>query len=308
MGVIYLLIYVFGSVIVSTGSWRVFTAVLEGDPIMAGLRILGFGTLMIVMAAVLHAVVLLRHEDGGLREGRNPVGPRWLVLGLMGWWGPTLAAWIQFECFLDPIRMFPLVTLGGACAVALWGVFRGLPGRTYQGPVGMVAMSLVGIPMGLMTLSVPVKHFTYHLSAVDIGSYSTGALYGERSRAILNADDVTYLETSAPIFGEESQPFLEVLASARTINVAEEIAAGRMRELEDGTWIKIHDDGREEVLEELENFGERLDVALAADAATAAEAAARERAAWEAYVEERRQGGRIFGFGRAWIRRSADAS
>ncbi|RAL20133.1 hypothetical protein DL240_18665 [Lujinxingia litoralis] len=307
MGVIYLLVYIFGSLSVWLGSRNVISAALDGESILGAMQFVGFGVWMIVLAAILHAVVLKRREDAGVLEGLNPSRWKLLIGGMLAWWVPTVAAWIQFELYIDPIRMFPFVTVVGAGAVVLWLAFRVLPQTKMMWPLATVAVTLLGIPLGLLTVSVPIKHFNHHLSSVKIRAFENSG-YARSYEGIIAAHDDTYIGGPAPLIGEEGLGVLGELADAREVDVEAEIAAGRLREAEDGTLIKINEDGSEEKVGTLETFDDVFQEALEADRKVASEEEARKRAAWEAEMEERRRGGRFLGLREAPAVESADAS
>ena len=292
MGVIYLLLYIFGAVVVWVGSNRLLRDLLDGESVIGALQIGGFGALMIVLAAVLHAVVLRRRGDAGVLDAMEVPGRRWFAVAAAAWLVPTLVAWEQFELFLDPIRMFPVITVAGASALVVGGVSRLLRAHTLRWPLTIAAVALVGLPVGLLSVSLPLAHFNHHLSAVKIWTFDEP--HGGLKDVVFEADDASYVQELSPMIGEETGSLLSALANAKEIDVSEEIAAGRMRRLEDGTLVRVGEDGEDIPLESWDSFDEEFDAALQADRAESSLEEAKRRADWEAEIEARRRGGRLF--------------
>ncbi|TXD42879.1 hypothetical protein FRC96_02325 [Lujinxingia vulgaris] len=118
--------------------------------------------------------------------------------------------------------------------------------------------------------------------------------HGGLEDVVFEADDASYVQELSPMIGEETGSLLSALANAKEIDVSEEIAAGRMRRLEDGTLVRVGEDGEDIPLERWDSFDEEFDAALQADRAEASLEEAKRRADWEAEIEARRRGGRLF--------------
>ncbi|RVU41384.1 hypothetical protein EA187_18750 [Lujinxingia sediminis] len=292
MGVLYLLIYIFGAIFVWVGSYRVLDDVLAGEPLMEAMQIGGFGVLMIVQAAILHAVVLHRRRDAGVLEAFEVPGRRWFGVAAAAWLAPILVAWAQFEWFVDPIRMFPVITVGGASALVMGGVSRLLRKHRLRWPLTIAAVALVGLPVGLLTVSLPMSHFNYHLSSVQVSMFQDH--YGGLENVVFEADDPDYIAGHVSPIGEQTSEWLSALANAEEVDISEEIAAGRMRRLEDGTLVRVGEHGEELRLHEWASVSKDIDMAMEADRAQAAAEEAKRRAEWEVEIEKRRQGGRLF--------------
>jgi len=293
MGVIYLLLYIFGALFVWLGARDLFADLLEGAPILGALQFAGFGAWLIAMGALLHAVVLRRRDDAGVLEELPGMSRQWFFTALVVWLLPTLVAWMQFELFVDPIRMFPMLTVAGAAVLVLGLISHALRRHSLRWPLSIATVALIGVPLGLLTVSVPLSHFNFHLSSVKV--FMVGDEYDNRpSHVVFEGDDPTYIAPLPSTIGEASGSILNALANAEEVDVSEEIAAGRMRRLEDGTLVRVNADGSEAALNSWTTFEEDFDAALRADREKAAAEDAKLRAVWEAEIEARRRGGRIF--------------
>src|SRR5690554_2104206 len=166
MGVIYLLLYIFGALFVWLGARDLFADLLEGAPILGALQFAGFGAWLIAMGALLHAVVLRRRDDAGVLEELPGMSRQWFFTALVVWLLPTLVAWMQFELFVDPIRMFPMLTVAGAAVLVLGLISHALRRHILRLTLSIATVALIGSPLLLLTVSVAVILLILHLRSV----------------------------------------------------------------------------------------------------------------------------------------------
>jgi len=292
MGVMALLAYLAGAGVLTLGARHVLLDLLSGEAWDSSLQVLLVGTLLVAAAAVLHALVIRRRGHGGLLSSEA----HWLQasagIGGLLWLLPLLAAWLQFEFFVEPVRLFPLPAVLGAMLMVYAIGARLMRQWTWVQPLSMVGVALLGMPLGLLSVALPAAHFQHHLSSVSMQMALPGV--GQAQTYAPPASDLS----PAPSLrgtGPGTLEFLEALAQARPIDVQAELAAGRLRRLPDGSLVVVADDGSESPVGTGQDLEMALDAAVRADGEAADKAALAEEAAWQAALRERREGGRWLG-------------
>lgn len=293
MGVVYLFTYLIGALFVFLGARDTIRNAIEGVE-LENLPVLGFGVLMILMAAILQTMVIKRRRDAGILEKLTDSPLKYFLLGMAAWFVPMLVTWIQFELHMNPIYFVPWLTIIGAMAV-VWAIARWTT-RThkYSLSIASAMVALIGLPLGAISVEAPSSHYMYHLTDLRTSFYNTSTRVQE-----------TYdFEATEPEFyseqklmGDEMGELMNALANAEEVDLEEEIAAGRAKYdttgehilwlQEDGQWVKTED-------RETFDFNEAMDEAARKDAEEHAKKEAARRAAFEKELELRRRGGRLF--------------
>ncbi|MEO1170842.1 MAG: hypothetical protein AAFX94_02160 [Myxococcota bacterium] len=199
---------------------------------------------------------------------------------------PTLISWIEFEMFVQSIDMFPLLTLIGGLGFGIT-LANAFALQKFKSTQRMLAVALVGLPLGFMAIGVPSSHFRYHGSAVDLwGVDELGAF-----KAYTLDADPDPSSPMQPIMGEGELALLRAFANA------EKVSAGQ--KLESGEWKYIDDTLHERVapgeyvplkLADARYVEELFDDARKDDEKNHTEVVEAHRRA----LERRRQSGRLF--------------
>ncbi|AKQ69154.1 hypothetical protein A176_006066 [Myxococcus hansupus] len=291
MGVVYLLLYLAGGGLLTLSVSRFLQDALNGAPLAESAPLVALGMGLVCFAALLHAVTLRRRNPDGPSAALPRMGRVAFALAGVMWAMPILIGWLQFELFINPIQMAPhLMFLGG-----LFLVFCVCTHVTATWRMPVVAttagVALFGLPLGLLGAALPIGHFNHHLS--DVVLLMSDPMTGEDRSVLSERADV-------PMPPQEMNPHKNVmdlaaaLGNARQINIEEELAAGRMKQLDDGSYVVVNPDGSEAALESAAAFDEALDEAVEADKRQAFEAEAARVAEWERQMRQRRPGGRLF--------------
>ena len=280
----HFILYVFGAVSLSLGAYFAAGAVQDGAWEGEGSWALGVGAVAVSLGAWLHDRERRRWPEPPAGEGSN--GIWWLRVGAGLLLLPLLAAWVQFELFMDPIQMFPFTTLIGAVATSYALVRVALPVGRARCVLGPTIAASVGVPGALLVHALLVAHFTHHLSNVAVWVLP-GGRYSEDRPTLVGAD-LPQMESEM----ELPTASLELLAQLE----AEPLDPSEYRIDADGSLLRIEPDGTEVPVETLTaaEFGAIFDEAQRQDEADAREARASRRAAYAAQVEALRRGGRIF--------------
>ncbi|QAT88080.1 hypothetical protein EJ065_6552 [Corallococcus coralloides] len=294
MGVVYLLSYIFGGVAVTLGLYRLLGDLRDGSPLGGTLLIVAFGAGLVSLGGLLHVLVERRRNPGGAPRELPRMGRRMFALVGAMWALPIVAAWIQFELFIEPTYMAPDVTVLGGIGLTFGVCSRVMAKWPMRWATATMAVALIGLPLGLLGVALPIRHFTHHLTDVAMVLHDDNS--PETRTVTFNGD-----APSAPAVpvgvGDEMTELLSAYANAREIDVAAEIAAGRMRQLEDGRYVTVNPDGTEAPIGTAAQLEQAFDDALAADDRKAAEEQAARRAEWEQEMRERKRGGRLFSRG-----------
>ncbi|MCA9711971.1 MAG: hypothetical protein KDK70_39410, partial [Myxococcales bacterium] len=162
--------------------------------------------------------------------------PRWwplLPVGLLLL--PILVAWVQFECHVEQVWMFPLLTVLGGLAV---GAMLGKRVRWMGSKLGAL---LLGLPLGIAGVWVPAKHFHAHLSSVRILSWEddVGQREGEPRPGFFRV----FSYSLPPMPELEIEPYTPYPDfEVETIEVGDKLASGEW-ELRDGRYYARQPDG-----------------------------------------------------------------
>lgn len=290
MGVAYLLAYVIGALLITLGANRLLNDIVAGAELMEGLVAFGGGVGIVLAAGLLQAVVIKRRGDAGMLEALPSMGKKGFIIAAAIWLLSIAWPWIQFELYWNPVDIYPLITLAGASAL-VFGVAQRISEKSkYRNSLATMAVAIVGVPLGLLSVALPTAHFNYHLTHVQTTTSSTGEGIQEHT---FFADDPRFLDQETNIMSEETAELFNSLAEARPVDIDAEIEAGRMKRLADGTVVILDREGIGGPAQH-EDVGKLVDDALEKDARAAAEQKARARAKFEAELEARRRGGRIF--------------
>ncbi len=290
MGVFYLLFYIFGGVTIALSSNRALEDLLEGEP-MTSYTGFGIGAIFIIGAAILHAVTEKRRGNLETPGEGEPTSRRGVLIGLSILAVPTLIAWLQFELHVDPISMFPTITVFGALSFVYAVTSRITHTWPLRSVVRMIALAFVGIPLGLLAVGLPMSHFTHHLSTVHIMIKETDS--SQPRTLVINAEEPLQ-PTEVVGIGEGMGGIIEALASAKTIDLAEELEAGRMKYLEDGTLVSVQPDGTTEPILGAGDLDEMFAEAEEKDDREAKAAHEARQAAFDEKIARLRAGGRLF--------------
>ena len=292
MGVVYLLIYILGGALVTLGVSHVTEDVLKGAPVGDALVPVALGAGLICLAGLLHALVERRRNPGGTsRASSSRMGRRSLALAGAMWAVPIIVAWIQFELFINPVLAMPHATVLGGIALT-FGVCSHLMAKWPLRRVATtMAVAVVGLPFGLLGAALPIQHFTHHLTDVVIPLRDPVT---REDRSIEHKRDEVDMPTAPLRVDEATLDLVRAFAEAKTINVADEIAAGRMRQLEDGSYVTVNPDGTETPLGGRGDMEQAFAEARETDEQRATEEQAARVAEWERELLQRKQGGRLF--------------
>ncbi|MBA2662447.1 MAG: hypothetical protein H0U74_09150 [Bradymonadaceae bacterium] len=292
MGVIYLLLYLLGGLIVTVGSYHLLSDILDELTLWSAFQTIGFGAAIILGAGLLHALTIRRRGNAGVLEDVAEMSGKTMGMAAAAWLLPSVAAWVQFELFIEPVHMFPIITFFGGVALAFGVCSRLMTTWPMRRAAAAMGTALFGIPLGLLAVSLPLHHFNYHLTNVHVSTrdYSSRATKTQ----VFKADDPTFKSEMVSSLGKETSALLNAIANAKTIDVAQEVAAGRMRQLDDGSYVTVNADGSLNPVGGAGNLEHSMDEALAADRTVSAEAQAQKRREWEQEIWLRRNGGRLF--------------
>ncbi|AEI62751.1 hypothetical protein LILAB_04140 [Corallococcus macrosporus] len=291
MGVVYLLLYIAGGGLLTLGVSHFLDDVMTGEPPWSAGRLVVIGALLIGFAGGLHAFVARRRDPEGAPAAWPQIGARSFALAGALWAVPILVGWVQFERFADPIWMMPHATVLGGLFLAYCVCSRLMGGWRMRGVAVTMGVASLGLPLGLLGAALPIRHFNHHLS--DVVSVLRNPVTREDRRVTSRRDDMAM--APAPLDSPEHLlALVTALGEARPIDVEAEIAAGRMRMLEDGTYVIVNPDGSESALGGASDFAQAIEDADAADTRQAAQAQAERVAAWEREMRLRKLGGRLF--------------
>jgi hypothetical protein len=291
MGVVYLLGYIFGGAAVTLGLYRLLRDLLDGSPPGDTLLIIAFGAGLISLGGLLHALVERHRSQGGAPPELPGMGHRRLALAGAMWALPIVAAWIQFELFIEPIWMSPEVTVLGGLGLTYGVCSRVMAKWPLRRVTATMAVAFLGLPLGLLGVALPIRHFTYHLTEVAVPLQDP--VTRETRTVTFDRDDPP--APAAPVrVGDETMELVTALGNARRVDVSAELAAGRMRQLEDGRYVVVNPDGTEAPMGTAAQLQQAFDDAIATDGQRAAEEQAARKAAWEQERQRRKRGGRLF--------------
>jgi len=297
MGVVYLLLYVAAALWVTLGSWHWLGDLATGETWQLPWLGLAVAGVLVSGAAVLHALALRRRGQGGVLQGAATGLGASLWTGLLMLIVPPLAAWLQFEWFLEPVHMLPLWTVAGGMLVAYGLASHLLRNRLLAQPLSMVAVALVGCPLGLLAVALPAAHFQHHLSPVVFHVLLPGI--EPASRQVLMSPSEPFREAGLSMaLGEQTQALLQALGEVETVDVLAEQAAGRLRREPDGSWVGLAPDGTAVAVGTAADLAQAMSEAQAADARAAELAGAEAEAGWQQALRARRDGGRLLGLQR----------
>ncbi|MEL6546860.1 MAG: hypothetical protein AAFQ82_19700 [Myxococcota bacterium] len=290
-GVLSMLLYFFGSV---GFALLVNEAVRSEEPLSFNER--GQVVLLACGGCLLAAVLLQALRERGAESALTEVSdessdsPRsWVEmkrfwLALVG--VPTVVSWAEFELFVDPVDMFPLLTLIGGIGFGVT-LANSVATRALKSTQRMLAVAILGLPLGFLSIGWPSAHFRSHGSGVDLwGVDELGALtpYSLEPSPQPRAP-------SRPVMGTEELSQFGAIANAQEVNVS--------AKLESGEWSYI--DG---TLHERNASGEYVPIEMATaddldqmfDEARRADDAAHRKALdeHEEALEKHRRGGRLF--------------
>ncbi len=288
MGVFYLLAYIVGGVIVAFAAHGTITNLAEGAPVDGALTILSFGVLLILCGGVLHTIQVKGERDEDTSVG-PPMALVYIALALLVL--PVLVAWVQFELHINPLWMFPITTILGATGFVYLIAWR----RTLHDKFGPVkramATAMVGLPLGLFAIGAPLVHFKSHLTTVNLGFSDDPS--EPRIIAVEAPDPDPPIAPIEPI-GDETMELMKAIAEAKPVNIADEVAAGRMRVLEDGTLVTVHEDGTTTPINQGFDFDEAWEEAERHDRNASRDKREAQLKAHAEEVERLREGGRLF--------------
>ncbi|WIG94953.1 hypothetical protein [Myxococcus sp. SDU36] len=291
MGVVYLLLYIAGGGLLTLGVSHFLDDVMAGEPLWDAGRLVAIGAFLVCLAGVLHAFVARRRDPGGAPAALPRMRARSFALAGALWAVPILVGWVQFERFVDPIRMMPQLTVLGGLFLVFCVCTHVMANLRARVVATTMAVACVGLPLGLLGAALPIRHFNHHLS--DVVTLLMDPITREDRSVTSRCDGVDM--APAPLNPHENLLALATaIGDARPIDVEAEIAAGRMRQIEDGTYVFVNPDGTESGLAGAKAFDQQLDEAEAADKRQSAEAQAARVAAWERELRQRKLGGRLF--------------
>ena len=299
MGVIYLLGHFLGAGLITLGLYRFSADLFDGADPTLGINILGIGLLIGAASGILQAVVTQKgdgEEVKGMSEKTLLQGPIGFFLAVVFWLAPMIWAWVQFELFWDPIRFHIFASIFGACALAFWIARRVTSSKKYRGAILSVSISMVGLPLGILSVQGLSSHFLHHLSDVKLVGVSTRYnTYSEPDKNILKASPPSS-HYQKKIVQDKTLEFLDALSNAELVDVEAEIEAGRMKRLEDSTLVRVGEDGSHlPVAADMDKLNQLREDAFKRDERADAQDAQRHRQAHEARIKRLREGGRIFG-------------
>ncbi len=292
MGVIYLLAYIAGGLGVTFGAFQMMRGLGELSPLHPAVGIVAVGVALIVAAACLHG------WTEGRRAGKQaalvttkPSTPA-LLIALALWCVPLIAAWAQFELFINPVHVQPELTVLGAITFTYLLARRVMQAGPMRAPGSMISVALFGVPIGLLTAVLPIRHFNFHLTDATTWVFDD-ALANQVKTLTIERDAETL--PSAPLPTRDATlAVLEALGNAKAVDVEQEIAAGRMRRLGDGTLVTVAPDGSTAPIGGADDLARVADEAAEADGRRAAQEHDARVRAFSEELERRRQGGRLF--------------
>jgi len=239
-GVISLLLYVAGGVAVALMSVRWIGDLVAGEPSSRKVYV-GFiaAAVSLVLAAGIQTVRDATSQQVHPVEPETRTGWRLPLIALAVWAAAIGVSWVQFELYLDSVRMFPLVTLIGAL-VFIWGIGkRMLPAGKARRLLSALLIAAVGLPMGLVGFGLPMAHYTKHLTPVRVVIMN---MYEERETHSFDADEPA--EQVEPIAGAGTMEMIQALAAQELPpEMAARIASGEWRREEDGSMVAVNEDG-----------------------------------------------------------------
>ncbi|AKQ69153.1 hypothetical protein A176_006065 [Myxococcus hansupus] len=302
MGIIYLLVYVIGSFMVTLAFSGLLDSVYDGSSMKSGVESLAKGAGVIGVAAVLHVLVSRRRTEAMSSAAPEETVPdatpatetaeakpgskyRAIYVSAAVWAAPNIAAWIQFELFRDPIVMIGFPTLVGGYLLTFF--VSALVVANWRIPwVGiMVALAFIGSPLAWLGNSVFIKHFNHHLSTVVEPVSRTKK--GEYRDPIVSRGSAP----DRPVWGGGiPTELMAEVSEAKTLDLEKELETGGVRRTPEGGYVRVLSDGTERRLRSMAELAQALKDASAAEDQRAAEA----EAAWERQVRQLKRGGRLF--------------
>lgn len=290
MGVFYLLFYIFGGAVIALSSKGAMHTLLRGEP-LTSFTGFGVGAVLIAGAAILHASSEKRGGNLETAGDGTPVSWRGVLIGFGVMAVPTLAAWAQFEFHVDPLAMFPMITVLGALIFIFALASRVTHNWPLRSVARLVAIAFFGIPLGLLAVAIPMGHFTHHLTTVHV--VVTDSTSSHPKTLVVDADEPVQVREVDGI-GEGMGGIISALANAKTIDIDEEVAAGRMKRLEDGTLLDVNADGTVQPMLGVSDLKEMMAEAQDEDESAAKAKHDARKVAFDRKVERRRMGGRLF--------------
>lgn len=294
MAVIAILGLLLGSLLSYLASSHVIQATLAEEEVLPELPLLGVGLGIVIASSLLLALVQKRRGTAGIFGGGR-ASARLIGITAALLFVPLLAAWVQFELFWNPVHMMPVFSVLGALGL-VYALSTYVFGEgAFQAAGRMSAVALIGLPLGLASVALPARHFNYHLTDVAV-SFRENVWSRQLKTRIQEADTPDAVERPSDI-GDNTLDFLSALANAEEINVQDEIDAGRMRRLDDGSLVRVEADGTTLPVVQ-DGFGEAmalLDEAQEADKKAADEEYTARLSARDQELAQRRVGGRLFG-------------
>ncbi len=300
VGVLSLLLYAVGAVGLSL---VVEGAIGAEDPMAIGAA----GRLVLaVSAAALSGAVLLQlvREAAGptlLGEPADRGAPVDAVLGspprsadgsrgvTLARWGavivaPIVVSWIEFELFVDPVDLFPLITVLGGIGFGL-SLADLSPLRRARGVQRLLGVALVGLPLGLLAVTVPSGHYRAHGTGVTAwGIDSFGGIEPYR----LGPASPPVAPRAAVIGGAELE-LIGAIAEAEPVPLVELLERGEVRLVEDRLFVRTATGGWAPA-----GGAGALDAALEAARAEDAEVERQRQAEHERSLARWRRSGRLF--------------
>ena len=259
------MLYAFGGACFGWGQWAFTRALLDGTATHKGLIGVGLGGFAVAIGALLHA---RREHVPTPLDSRRSI--RRLAVALAVWLVPLLIAWGQFEAHRDPIAMFPISSIAGATvAVAIQTRLLAPSGRLARILPPALAATL-GLSLGIQTTAHSIRHFTYHLSTVAI--YTTEIDPDEGKGPQLVGPQLP----DAPTRRHDNE-YEAIGAIGEALDAAEPTTEPLAGEVVSGDEL-------------LEAMNAELEAAAQRDA----EENLARRKAWQAEMELRRAGGRLF--------------
>ena len=292
MGVIYLLAYIAGGLGVTLGALQVMRGLGELSPLHPAIGTVALGVALVVTAACLHGWTESRRAGKHAAPVTTTPSTPALLIALALWGVPLIAAWTQFELFINPVHVQPELTVLGAIAFTYLLARRVLQVGPMRAPGSMIAVALFGVPIGLLTAVLPIRHFNFHLTDATTLVFDD-ALATQVKTLTIERDAPT--PPSAPLPTRDATlAVLEALGNAKALDVEQEIAAGRMRRLADGTLVAVAPDGSTAPIGGADDLARVADEAAEDDRRRAAEEHDARVRAFNDELERRRQGGRLF--------------
>lgn len=279
LGVCAVFLYLAGSLALVLAALRAgasdsFPVALEraSGAVGIGLLLIGFGIVLQLLRD--------RHEP-------RPVGPHTFS------WGPVAgamavlllplaAAWTQFELFRDEIWMAPVLSIGGGIYLGM-ALGRRFGGSRHARTATMVLVSVLGLPLAILSFGLPTQHFRRHGSAV---SYVVARTRYDQRAYTFEADlpQAPTAETAGA--GSGTLGLVGALAEAKTVET-KTVDGVLLVKGEDGVFHPAETTSMEALFEEAEAEDE-------AERAAQLETYQRALEAHEREVERLRRSGRLF--------------